>query len=87
MTSSMLPWLVMLGYGLLVWWMAPRSTTTAGFFDGGSDGGPRPRPVAADCQCGDLLDFRKIHRQLGGPRLCPSGLQVPSVMRFIISAF
>ncbi|MEL0107643.1 MAG: hypothetical protein VW802_11940 [Rhodospirillaceae bacterium] len=42
MTSSMLPWLVMLGYGLLVWWMAPRSTTTAGFFDGGSDAGRAP---------------------------------------------
>ncbi len=42
MTESFLPWLIMLGYGLLVWWMAPRSTTPAGFFGGGSNEGRAP---------------------------------------------
>ena len=42
MTESILPWLVMLGYGLLVWWMAPRSTTPTGFFGGGSNEGRAP---------------------------------------------
>ena len=42
MSDSILPWLVMLGYGLLVWWMAPRSATPGGFFGGGSNEGRAP---------------------------------------------
>jgi Na+/proline symporter len=42
MTATVLPWLVMLGYGALVWRLAPRSASPAGFFTGGSDGGRAP---------------------------------------------
>ncbi|MEQ8196121.1 MAG: hypothetical protein RIB59_16690 [Rhodospirillales bacterium] len=42
MTENALPWLVMLGYGALVWWMAPRSADPAGFFKGGSASGRAP---------------------------------------------
>ena len=42
MSESFLPWLVMIGYGLLVWWMAPRSATATSFFGGGSNEGRAP---------------------------------------------
>jgi len=40
--EPILPWLIMAGYGLLVWYFAPKRTTVAGFFSGGDEKGAAP---------------------------------------------
>jgi len=42
MSAAGLPWLVMLGYGLIVWRMTPRHVTEGGFFSGGNEAGVAP---------------------------------------------